>query len=151
VWYSHGADSEGTKWQQVDLTATVTAYCLIDVMVQQVAPQCITQMQQPIPSKGVYKKELVNCFFTCFFGSGEWATDLVDITKGLSPDKLAEAWAAALGTLDGLISVGNPTDATMCLDVSGGQYLAGNQLDIWPCQDSNPNEQFFVTNNSIFW
>ena len=141
VWYSHPSGVQGTKWVQVKITGTARAYCLIDQMVNISAPQCFSQMNQSMPSKGIYKKEFVQCFFTSFFGTGEWSNSLVDVHKGQSPDILAEAWARALGTIDGLISLGDPGTASFCLDVSGGNLYNGNQLDIWKCQDSNPNQQ----------
>jgi hypothetical protein len=99
----------------------------------------------------MYNKDFVQCFFTSFFGSGEWSESLIDITKGLDPDILSEAWVRALGTLDGLIAVGNPAKAELCFDVPGGALYNGNQLGISPCQDSNPSQQFFMENNSFFW
>jgi hypothetical protein len=61
---------------------------------------------------------------------------------------LAGAWAEALGTIDGLIQWAG---TQFCFDVAGGVFNSGANLDIWQCENSNPNQQFYMENGMIVW
>jgi hypothetical protein len=38
-----------------------------------------------------------------------------------------------------------------CLDVSGGHFALGSLLQLWSCQNSNPDQQFVYRNNMLVW
>jgi hypothetical protein len=65
-WYSHPKEVENEKWMNVRITATTTAYCLIDNMIKQVAPLCQPAFfNQSMPSKGAYQRGFVQVRAYC--------------------------------------------------------------------------------------
>jgi hypothetical protein len=66
-WYSHPKEAENLKWMNIRISGTATAYCVIDNMIEQVAPLCNPSFfNQTIPSKGVYKRGFVQVLHSLY-------------------------------------------------------------------------------------
>jgi hypothetical protein len=148
-WYSHPTAQKGVKWEQVRRVKSIHAWCLIDQMAHNIAFSCIDSCKQTWPSLGFYNGPFIYCFWASLLGEGYDKQVFPDATKqGGDPDLLAQAWGRAFGAIDGLITWGS---SKLCFDVRGGSSNPGTVLQIWNCQETNPNQQFSMENGMIVW